>query len=38
MARRPVSFRASRRKFRKTSANTRALNVDARVMRGGYRL
>lgn len=36
--RKPMSRRASRSKFRKTSANTRAINVAAKVMRGGYRL
>lgn len=33
-----ISRKASRRKFRKTSGNTRAINIDPQVMRGGYRL
>lgn len=38
MARRRMSKRASRAKFGATSGNTRAVNIDARVMRGGFRL
>lgn len=36
--RKRLSRSASRRRFRKSSANTRALNVAAKVMRGGFRL
>lgn len=36
--RRRISRRASRRKFRNTSGNTRAINISPKVMRGGFRL
>lgn len=36
--RRRMSRRASRRKFRKTSGNTRSINISPKVMRGGFRL
>lgn len=36
--RKRMSKRASARKFRKTTGLTRAINIDPRVMRGGYRL
>lgn len=38
MARRSMSRRRSRRLFRGTADNTRAINVAPVVMRGGYRL
>lgn len=36
--RKRLSKRASKRKFRNGAVNTKAINVDPRVMRGGYRL
>lgn len=36
--RRAMSRKASARKFRKLSGNTRAININPTVMRGGYRL
>lgn len=36
--RRPMSRRASKRKFKALSGNTRAINIAPVVMRGGYRL
>ena len=36
--RKAMSRKASRRKFRHLSANTRAINIAPKVMRGGYRL
>lgn len=38
MARHKMKRSKSRRVFRKTSGNTRAINLTPTVMRGGYRL
>ena len=38
MMRRRMSKRASKRMFRGTSGNTRAINISPMVMRGGFRL
>lgn len=36
--RKRISRRISKRKFRNTSGNTKAINIFPQVMRGGFRL
>lgn len=38
MSRRSMSRSASRRLFKRTGSNTRAINVSPMIMRGGYRM
>lgn len=38
MARRPISRKRSKKLFKNTTGNTRAINIVPRVMRGGFRL